>query len=53
MLAAVREKVAAMKKQGKSLAETIAEKPTREHDAKFGHFLMAPADFTGLVYAGV
>lgn len=53
MLATVRERVAAMKKQGKTLAEVISEKPTRAFDPTYGHFLMAPADFTRLVYAGV
>lgn len=53
MLTTVRQRVAAMKKQGKSLAEIVAEKPTLEFDPKFGHFLMAPAAFTELVFAGV
>jgi len=29
-----------LKKQGKSLAETIAAKPTAAYDAKWGQFLM-------------
>ncbi len=53
MLAKVRERVAALKKQGKSLAEIVAAKPTEEYDGKYGRFLMAPDVFTGLVYAGV
>lgn len=53
MLVTVRRDVAAHKRQGRSLAEVIALKPTLDYDAQYGHFLMAPADFVGLVYAGV
>jgi glyoxylase-like metal-dependent hydrolase (beta-lactamase superfamily II) len=53
MLVAVRDKVAALKKQGRSLDETIAATPTAIYDAKWGQFLVTPAMFTGLVYAGV
>ena len=53
MLVAIREKVAALKKQGKSLDETIAAKPTAPFDDKWGQFLITPAMFTGLVYTGV
>jgi glyoxylase-like metal-dependent hydrolase (beta-lactamase superfamily II) len=53
MLVAIREKVAALKKQGRSLNETIAAKPTAAYDAKWGQFLITPAMFTGLVYQGV
>ncbi len=53
MLVATREKVAALKKQGRSLNETIAAKPTSAYDAKWGQLLVTPALFTGLVYAGV
>lgn len=53
MLVAIRENVAALKKQGWSLDEAIAAKPTAAYDAKWGQFLIAPAAFTGLVYAGV
>jgi glyoxylase-like metal-dependent hydrolase (beta-lactamase superfamily II) len=53
MLVAIRSNVSRLKKQGKSLAETIGEKPTAAHDAKWGQFLMTPAIFTKLVYAGV
>lgn len=53
MLVAVRENVAALKKQGRSLGEIIAAKPTAAFDAKLGNFLVTPAMFTGLVYAGV
>jgi len=53
MLVAIRENVAELKRQGRSLAETIAAKPTAAYDAKWGQFLMTPAIFTQLVYSGV
>jgi glyoxylase-like metal-dependent hydrolase (beta-lactamase superfamily II) len=53
MLVAIRNNVAELKKQGKSLSEAIAAKPTAAYDAKWGQFLMTPAVFTELVYSGV
>jgi glyoxylase-like metal-dependent hydrolase (beta-lactamase superfamily II) len=53
MLVAIREKVATLKRSGRSLDETIAAKPTAEFDAKWGQFLITPALFTRLVYEGV
>jgi glyoxylase-like metal-dependent hydrolase (beta-lactamase superfamily II) len=53
MLVEIRNNVAELKKQGKSVSETIAEKPTANYDAKFGQFLITPAFFTTLVYSGV
>jgi glyoxylase-like metal-dependent hydrolase (beta-lactamase superfamily II) len=53
MLVAIRQNVAALKKQGRSLDEAIAAKPTAAFDAKWGQFLITPAHFTGLVYQGV
>jgi hypothetical protein len=53
MLVAIRESVAAMKKGGRTLEETVAAKPTAPFDAKWGQFLITPAMFTGFVYAGV
>jgi glyoxylase-like metal-dependent hydrolase (beta-lactamase superfamily II) len=53
MLVAIRNNVAELKKQGKSLSETIAAKPTAAYDIKWGQFLMTPAIFAGLVYSGV
>ena len=46
-------KVAALKKQGRTLNEAIAARPTAAYDAKWGQFLITPAAFTGLVYKGV
>jgi glyoxylase-like metal-dependent hydrolase (beta-lactamase superfamily II) len=53
MLAAVRDKVAALKKQGKTLDEIVAAKPTAAWDAKWGGGFMNPRMFTGLVFEGV
>jgi glyoxylase-like metal-dependent hydrolase (beta-lactamase superfamily II) len=53
MLVTIRGNVAMLKKQGKSLSETIAAKPTAAYDAKWGQFLITPAMFIELVYSGV
>ncbi len=53
MLVAVRDKVAALKKQGKSADEAVAAKPTAEYDAKSAGFVIDGATFTKLVYIGV
>jgi len=53
MLVAIRENVAKLKKQGRSLADTIAARPTAAYDAKWGQFLIDPAFFMQLVYEGV
>jgi glyoxylase-like metal-dependent hydrolase (beta-lactamase superfamily II) len=53
MLVTVRDKVAALKKQGRSRDETVAAKPTAAFDAKFGNFVIDPGFFTRLVYEGV
>ena len=53
MLVAIRNNVATLKKQGKSLSETVAAKPTAAYDAKYGNFLITPAFFTELVHSGV
>lgn len=53
MLVTIRDNVSKLKKQGRSLAETIAAKPTAAYDAEWGQFLMTPAIFTELVYRGV
>lgn len=53
MLVTIRKNIAALKRQGRSLEETIAARPTAAFDAKWGQFLITPAKFTGLVYAGV
>jgi glyoxylase-like metal-dependent hydrolase (beta-lactamase superfamily II) len=53
MLVAIRDNVAKLKQQGRSLDETIAAKPTAVFDAKWGQFVVTPALFTRLVYEGV
>ena len=53
MLVAVRKNVARLKKQGKSLDEVLAAKPTAAYDAKWGGFVIDPAFFTRLVYASL
>ena len=53
MLVAIRSRVAALKAQGKSLAEIVAAKPTADYDAKWGGSVISGALFTALVYRGV
>lgn len=53
MLVAVRAKVAALKRQGRTLAEVVAANPTAAHDAKWGGFVVSGGIFTSLVYADV
>jgi glyoxylase-like metal-dependent hydrolase (beta-lactamase superfamily II) len=50
MLISVRDNVAKLKKEGKSLDETIAAKPTAAFDEKWGK---KPGAFIGYVYQGV
>jgi glyoxylase-like metal-dependent hydrolase (beta-lactamase superfamily II) len=52
MLVAIRDNVAKLKKQGKTLAETVAARPTASFDAKWGQFVIDPGFFTKLVYEG-
>jgi len=53
MLVAIREKIADLKKQGNSLEEAVAAKPTADYDQKWGGFVIDGDFFTRLVYAGV
>ncbi|HEY4234001.1 MAG TPA: MBL fold metallo-hydrolase [Lacipirellulaceae bacterium] len=53
MLTTVREKVSALKRQGKTADEVVATKPTAAYDAKWGTFVIAGDFFTRLVYKGV
>jgi glyoxylase-like metal-dependent hydrolase (beta-lactamase superfamily II) len=53
MLVSVHEKVSTLKKEGKSLEEVIAARPTADYDAKWGGFVIDGNFFTRLVYAGV
>jgi hypothetical protein len=45
LLAGTRERVAALKKQGKSLDEIVAAKPTAATDAKWGNGFRSPSYF--------
>ncbi|HEY4073139.1 MAG TPA: MBL fold metallo-hydrolase [Herbaspirillum sp.] len=53
MLVTVRNNVAALKQQGKSLDEIIAARPTAAFDAKWGNFVFNGDQFTKMVYAGL
>lgn len=53
MLVAIRDNVGKLKREGRSLDEAIAAKPTAAFDAKWGQFVITPAFFTRLVYQGV
>ena len=53
MLADVRYKVAALKKQGKSVADVQQAAPTAAYDAKYGGFVIDGKFFTKLVYDGL
>ena len=53
LLVGTREKVATLKKRGKSLDEIVATKPTAPTDAKWGNGLRKPKDFIGDVFQGV
>jgi glyoxylase-like metal-dependent hydrolase (beta-lactamase superfamily II) len=53
LLVSTREKVAALKKQGKSLDEIVAARVTAATDAKWGNGFRSPKDFIGDVFQGV
>src|SRR5271154_6214853 len=53
LLVEVREKTAALKKQGKTVDEVIAERLTARWDDQWGGGFIAPAPFACLVYRGV
>jgi glyoxylase-like metal-dependent hydrolase (beta-lactamase superfamily II) len=53
MLVAIREKVATLKRQGRTVEDVIAAKPTASFDPKWGQWVVGPAQFIPLVYAGV
>jgi hypothetical protein len=50
MLAAIRDRVAALKASGASEQEAIVKKPTAEFDAVVGKGMMNPDQFAGIVY---
>lgn len=53
MLVAIRDNVARLKRQERSLDAVVAAKPTAAFDGKWGQFVITPALFTKLVYEGV
>lgn len=53
MLVTVRDRVATLKKEGRSVDEVVAAKPTAAYDAKWGGFVIDGGTFTKLIYAGV
>ncbi len=53
MLVAVRAGIARLKKQGMTLAETVAARPTAAFDDRYGKFLIDPAFFVQMIYMGV
>jgi glyoxylase-like metal-dependent hydrolase (beta-lactamase superfamily II) len=53
VLVEIRDRVAALKRQGKTLPEVVAAKPGARYDAEWGNLFQNPADFAALVYQGV
>jgi len=53
LLVSARDKVAALKKQGRTLAEVIATNPCARYDDEWGQSFMTPGAFIALVYQGV
>jgi glyoxylase-like metal-dependent hydrolase (beta-lactamase superfamily II) len=53
ILAAIRDRVAGLKGEGKSLNEIVAAKPTAAYDAKWAGSFINGEFFTRLVYKGV
>jgi hypothetical protein len=53
VLAAIRDRVAALKGEGKPLDEIVAAKPTAAYEAKWGKGFVNGEFFTKLVYKGV
>ena len=53
VMADIRDRVAALKKQGRSLDEVIAAKPSARTDDEWGNGFIDPSAFLTLVYQGV
>jgi len=53
MLVTIRDRVAALKQEGKSLDEIVATKPTAAYDAKWATSFLTGDVFTKLVHAGI
>jgi glyoxylase-like metal-dependent hydrolase (beta-lactamase superfamily II) len=53
VLSEARQRVAKLKKQGRTLEEVIAAKPTAAYDTEWGQGFQTPQSFLGWVYQGV
>jgi glyoxylase-like metal-dependent hydrolase (beta-lactamase superfamily II) len=53
VLVDIRDKIAALKKQGKPLPEVFAAKPSARYDAEWGNLFQNASNFIALVYQGV
>jgi glyoxylase-like metal-dependent hydrolase (beta-lactamase superfamily II) len=53
VLVEIRDRVAALKKQGRSLPEVVAAKPGARYDEVWGNLFQSRSDFVALVYQGV
>jgi glyoxylase-like metal-dependent hydrolase (beta-lactamase superfamily II) len=53
VIATIRDRVAALKREGKSIDEIVGAKPTAAYDAKWGRGFVNGEFFTKLVYKGV
>ena len=53
VLVEIRDKVAALKKQGRSVEEIVADKPGARTDEEWGKSFITPGAFVALVYQGV
>jgi cyclase len=50
MLAGVRDRIAALKAEGKTLQEVFAEKPTAQFDERLGQGFISPERLVGFIY---
>jgi glyoxylase-like metal-dependent hydrolase (beta-lactamase superfamily II) len=53
VLVEIRDKVANLKRQGRTLAEIVNTRPGARYDAEWGQSFMSPSAFLELVYQGV
>jgi len=53
VMVGIRDKVAALKRQGRSLDEIVAAKPGARTDDEWGNGFKTPSEFVALVYQGV
>lgn len=53
MLVSIRDNIASLKGQGKSVVDIVAAAPTVRYDAKFGNFVVGPEFFARIVHDGL